>query len=351
MIDLNTVDELFDAAMSTIGTPPGVALFNRAVAAPLSRLPEMVRRETGEDLPAGRVADLVSAGWIPDVPASEGEGPGVPLYLPSRIGLFLELERQGYSEDELRALADYEEGMIDGLLAADDLEYLENDRELLLRHLRLELEAWDDRQVTPADVEQRLARTRSLLERVEKSSPDLISDAERLRWAKLAFRVRMLDEQIRLHLLSGDRRKVRDGYSPLIVFGREIWTGPGEGTFEQIVWASTVDRPWSTADGVEVPIRVPGFFLRGGEVTTSRTLLPPEYRRMWRKHDLDGYRAAYGMAHDVRCCRHCREPLPEGANSRRIYCGERCRAAARQKRWRTRNPDKYIDSQRRYWSS
>jgi hypothetical protein len=36
---------------------------------------------------------------------------------------------------------------------------------------------------------------------------------------------------------------------------------------------------------------------------------------------------------------------------RRIYCGDRCRDAARQRRWRRNNPLKYQESQRRYWTS
>lgn len=351
MIDLKAADEMFEAGMTSFGAPPVLAFCNRAVAAPLSWLPGMVRNETEEDLSEDRVLDLISAGWIPDVPASDGDGPGVPLYVPSRVGLFLQLERQGYAPEELRAVAEYEEGMIDGMLAADDLEYIEDDRELLMRHLRSEIEAWERRETLPDDRKERLERNRRVLERMESGSLTADSSEMRRHWAKTAFRIRMLDESIRFHLLCGDRRKVQNGYSPMILFGHEDWTGPGEGTFKEIIWAPTVDRPWTTTDGVEVPLRVPGFFLRGGEITTSRTLSPPEYQRLWCEHNLDGYRSAYAEIHDLRLCRHCREALPEGADPRRIYCDDRCRDAARQKRWRRRNPDKYFDSQRKYWSS
>jgi hypothetical protein len=349
MIDLNVADELFEAAMNTIGAPPGIAIFDSRVAAPLSHLPEMVKRETGEDLFPDRLGDLVNAGWIPSVTASDGSGPGVPLYVPSRIGLLLQLERSGYEDEELRAIAEYEQGMIDCLLVSDELEYIDDDRELLLRHLRDEMDV-SSRRDTGED-NARSENIQRLIERIDALTYDRISKTERRHWQKLAFRVRLLNEFIRLQLLHSDRDKVQLGYSPMVVFQEERWSPLGGSCFERIIWSATVDRPWTTATGIELPLRVPGFFLRSGEVTTSTTLAPAEYQRLWTQHDLDTYRATCGEGHDARRCRHCKGQLPVDADVRRIYCGDRCRDAARQRRWRRNNPLKYQESQRRYWTS
>jgi hypothetical protein len=351
MIDMKAADELFEAAMSTLGAPLGVAIFDARVAAPLSSLPEMVLRETGETLPDERLEILIDSGWIPAIDASDGNGPGVPLYVPSRVGLLLQLERSRYGPEELRAIAEYEQGMIDSLLVTDELEYIDDDRELLLRHLREELELYDKREESLPENQVRLDNTRRIIDRLEGQTYDRISTDERRRWAKLAFRVRMLNESIRLQLLNSDRKKIQAGYSPMIIFAMERWDPSNGISFEHIVWGATVDRPWTTADGVEVPLRVPGFFLRCGEVTTSQTLSPSEYRRLWSQHELDAYRGAYGKLHDLRRCLNCKEQLAEGANPRRIYCGDRCRDAARQRKWRRNNPLRYQESQRKYWTS
>src|SRR5439155_21324780 len=114
--DVDLMGRFYDAALKHFGEPPLIAICDKRVVVPLDRLPEMVRDETGEELPASRLPDLVAAGWIPHLRDPSTGGPGYALYAPSRVGLFLKLERDGYSPAELRVFASYEEHQIDEIL-------------------------------------------------------------------------------------------------------------------------------------------------------------------------------------------------------------------------------------------
>lgn len=98
-------------------------------------------------------------------------------------------------------------------------------------------------------------------------------------------------------------------------------------------------------------IRVPGFILRGDRVLPCKTLRPVEYEQLWSQHDLDGYLMAWANVRGERCCANCLEALPSEASGLRRFCGERCRNAAKQRRFRERNPEAAERARRRYYKS
>lgn len=377
MIDVQAVDQIFDEAIAAFGSPPGCNLFDKRVAVPLHWLPEMVQAETGEVISPNRLNTLLPAGWIPAVESGDGSGgPAVPLYIPSRIGLFLRLEREGYTPEELRALADYEEGIIDGVIAADDLEYLESDFEVMHRWITDQIRSIKEAlaEFEPdhpqdsksafelAPEEQRAGASQAVLVQRLENEEGSLAQLTRVPWkkrstaaqrqlSKIAFRIRMCEEMIRLTIFQQDRAKVEKGYSPMVEFINMSGDFEGNVEFSGIRWQATVHRPWSTEDGIEVPLRVPGFVLRGGNVSTSRTLVPSEYARLWQENSLDEYVDLQARLANQRICRHCKAMLPADADVRRVYCDARCQSAAKQRRWRLRNPKKYIATQQRYWTT
>src|ERR1700730_142110 len=104
------LDYMYDLTLAMHGAPLTTGICYRPVLLPLSKLPEMVMTETDQDLPVERLGSLVLAGWIPDLKVADTSESGFALYAPSRVGLFLDLERAGYDATELRSLAEYEEG-------------------------------------------------------------------------------------------------------------------------------------------------------------------------------------------------------------------------------------------------
>jgi len=99
-VDLSTLfDALYDASLDTFGMPLSTGIFDRTRLIPLSQLPQMVRRETEEVLPPERLDALVELGWTPDLRLPDSGQHGFAIYEPSRVGLFLELERKTVSVD------------------------------------------------------------------------------------------------------------------------------------------------------------------------------------------------------------------------------------------------------------
>lgn len=91
--------------------------------------------------------------------------------------------------------------------------------------------------------------------------------------------------------------------------------------------------------------------LRDGVVSTTTTLTPPQYDRLWRTYRLDEYLHQCAKIRSQRICLHCLKRLADGADERQRYCGPACRNAARQKRFRQDRPERLIQIQERYWSS
>jgi hypothetical protein len=101
---------------------------------PLEQLPHAVTAETGEKISEQEIHEKAMARWFPllDGAGWEGDQQGVPLYVPSRIGLLLQLEKEGYAPDELRLIAETEEWTIENILTTEDLAYVDDDLEALV---------------------------------------------------------------------------------------------------------------------------------------------------------------------------------------------------------------------------
>jgi hypothetical protein len=99
----------------------------------------------------------------------------------------------------------------------------------------------------------------------------------------------------------------------------------------------------------DVPaIRVPGFLLRGDLVLPTQTLTPRDYERLWKEHDLDQYLLRWSAVQGEKRCLNCLSKLPASPHDRRMYCGEKCRNALKQKRHRRTNPDAIAKAQQKY---
>ena len=79
-------------------------IFDKKMLLPLEQLPHAVKGETGEEISEQAIRERAMEGWFPLLTGAgwEGDREGVPLYVPSRIGMLLQLEREGYGADELR---------------------------------------------------------------------------------------------------------------------------------------------------------------------------------------------------------------------------------------------------------
>lgn len=285
--------EFWDALTEELraGLIANPAVFDKRVLVPTSLLPEMVKAETKEELPAARLQEMLDAGWIPSLTVEETGEPGFSLYAPSRVGLFLQLERAGYGASELQAIASYEEDYIDNILVADDTPYLDDDRELLLNewrirltdaqiqleHVKADQKPWADT-YTADGLEREIKQLRRSIDFLESRAPDTMTPELREKTARMAYRVRIFYEILRTQLLEHLRGQVRAGYSPLLHFRRASYPANELPTLEGVMWDGVLDSPW-VEEGV--PIRLPELLLDGDRIIQLRPLRPSEYEELW----------------------------------------------------------------------
>lgn len=359
MFDPASLDQIFDAARDT-GTPPiGFHIFDKRVLLPIGELPDMVARETGEMLPGERIGPVIDAQWVPKLRCDDG-ALGFPLYAPSRIGLFLRLEREGWMARELAAFAEYEEGLIDDVLTADDTPYDDNDLAVVIRDhedriAQLEQRlAWaEEREPMPARITldcapvavEELAREaekwRGSLTRLRDAQWDRLKPETREKISRSAFRIRAAHEFTRLLLTTEERAKAAQGYSFFIEFRGHRATGLGyeDFTFGPINWKHSLRSPWLTGEEDALPVRVPGFVLWGNRVQQARLLAPAEYQRRWKAADLGAYVKLVAAQEGRRVCAWCLDPLPDGSAASRKFCSSQCKSNAKAATWRARHPE------------
>jgi hypothetical protein len=228
-IDPEMLDQWFKGG-SEYGSPIGFGSFDKRVLLSLEQAAWEVSRATGESIPSEALTNMAARGWIPllsheDNPEAE---PGVPLYVPSRIEFLFALERQGYSADELRVIAESEEQTIDYILTTDELTYTDDDLGIIIQHMECILRDtekdgrssvtvdWSSRIVT----RERYERTFCMFQRFQHEGiPGRYQDAI----VRDAFRIRALNECIRVWLCEQDRAKTRAGYSPNVFCVKESW--------------------------------------------------------------------------------------------------------------------------------
>lgn len=368
------IDRIFDAAMDTFGIPPGTGVFDRRVLCPIDMMLHAVECESGEAMDPSRINSLAERGWF-SFYVSDYTGEtvtGVPQYVLSRIALFLKLEKRGYKDAELRPFAEYEDAMVADIYTADELAYRDDDLEILLTTYRSQaqslensLRVIDDPAWQPdsgswsvgrdrAEYEKELKLLRPSIARFEAYQDFGIPSAEERRVALAAFRIRWLDEFVRISMIESERQQLEAGYSFFIVFDPRAtrnWPIPEEfAPPGAIDWSETLRRPW-VAEAEPQIIRFPGLVIEDGEVRLLGSPSPSRYQELWREYDLEGFYRARAELRDETVCFHCFGELPKPANPRKKFCSESCRNAAKQKRFRERRPLRDLEHKRRYYSS
>ena len=358
MFDLEAIDRMYEA-VKVHPNPVRWCIFDKRMLLPLAQLPEAVKGETGESIDADGLRRKAGDGWFPLLKEAgfDGTEEGAPLYVPSRVGLLLKLERGGYGADELRLIADLEESMIDHVYTADDLAYTDDDLDTLILHAESRAEALaSDGWMSPelGDPAKELENARSEVRFLRRLMEEGVPEELRPVIDKHAFRTRALNDMTRVWLLNMDRGKIEAGYSPYVSCSSQSWSTTEGSKCGDIHWPMTVRAALSYAEegrlGEEPVIRVPGFELRGERVTPTRTLRPAAYATQWKQHDIDKYLEVWSEIRGERRCLNCSVMLPSG-NDRKRFCGEKCRNAARQRRYRERNPEAVERAQKKYWDS
>src|SRR5260370_28522033 len=142
MFDLEAMDRIYEEGKASGGVVHW-GLFDKRILLTMAQLPDAVKGETGEAIDEDGLRAKAQAGWFPLLKGAgfKGDEQGAPLYVPSRVGLFLKLERDGYGADELRVIAELEEWSIDNMYTVDELAYVDDDLDTLVLHAEAQLDA------------------------------------------------------------------------------------------------------------------------------------------------------------------------------------------------------------------
>lgn len=348
MIDVQAVDALFDESQGRVQ----FALLDKRVLLPPEQVPATVKAEAGEDVSLEFLEEKASLGWLTLVSLDGPNGGcGVPLYVPSRLGLLVKLSRDGWSDDEIRLVVSNEEELIDNVWTQDDLAYIDDDLAVLIRHIGEQLDALESAPVASEsdNAPTRLKRELATLQGLQASG---IPPHLELPIRKAAFRVRAFNDSLRVWMLEIERSKLQVGYGPTVEFTGHSWDQSSGFHAKGVDWPRTVRATLARMeDGREIPIRVPGFLLRGEHVIPLRTMRPSLYRESWNANDIDGYLRARAEACGERRCLNCHGQLPQSSNEKLRFCRDACRKAAKQRRYRREHPEAVEWAQKRYWES
>ena len=324
----------------------------------MSQAAQGIYLAAGEEITPEDLTRMGARGWIPLLSnANDTEtGIGIPIYGPSRVEFLLALERDGYSADELQTIAEEEEWWIDSLLTVDDLAYIGDDLETVVGYAEEFLQSLDTGQTYDSSgrlvnrSEERVVCEQNL-RRFKQFQREGIPEHYRRRIAKCAYRVRALNESIRIWLVETDREKIRAGYSLSVRFDNGLISPIMKAVDSRINWYITIQVAAARSQSDIPTIRVPAFLLHGDKVVSTKTLPPREYDHLWNQYDLDQYLLTWSHIQGEKRCLNCLIKLEDSWSSRRMYCSEKCRNVAKQKRYRERNPEAIMEAQKKYWTT
>jgi hypothetical protein len=204
---IETVDKMFEAEQQ-FGIPIVFAHFDRRALLSFEQVAREVEQVTGEPLTLEDLTSMGARGWIPILSNANDmtAGIGLPLYTSSRIVLLLKLEHNGFPASELRALAKWEEATIDEVLTADDLAYLDDDLEIVIRYMRdmfllAEEQGKDTITIDSSGMAVPRDQFERKIQRYEQFQVEGIPETHKRLVAKMAFRLRAVNEMVRFELL------------------------------------------------------------------------------------------------------------------------------------------------------
>ncbi len=367
MIGIESVKlrEMYDESMKTTGQPPLLfALFDRRVLIPRSELPDHTE-ESEQEWTLGMLDEIEQDGlfkWHGGA-GEDGTELGVPLYIPSRIGLFLKLEALRWSRQELKECAEWEEWIINECVLDDELKYEDSDVLTVARRVRKDIEMLEMERTWRMPVEQRppdwrrtswgsqlealsvdeietkLARKRAYLERLLATNLESETPEWKLHVGRNAFCMRWWEETIRVMTVMGDRLRWEAGFGIGVILLGESKLAPDVSKPEEfgtVDWRMTLDDWRFLDDPDHYQIRMPGMVLVGGRIVLNGAMSAEQYAERRELFMLEEYENRFKAVAGQRRCANCSSVLRPNANQRRRYCSSECSQAARQKSYRVR---------------
>ena len=137
MIDPEMLEQWFEIGFNEYGSSIKFGVFDKRVLLSLEQVAQDVSQAIGKTITTEDLIDMAARGWIPLLNHGDDQEAelGAPLYASSRLEFLIALERDGYSAEELRVIAEFEEQTIDYILTTDELTYIDDDLGIIIQHM------------------------------------------------------------------------------------------------------------------------------------------------------------------------------------------------------------------------
>ena len=371
--DLN---RFYDVALDLTGYAPEIALFDPQLAGALNMewLIERAQIEEGVDRP--EVEAMVAEGLV-RVWTDAGGVEGFIPYSTRQAGVFKKLKEMGrYDLAELQHIAEcwgeYLEAVVIDEPPYDDrnipdLEHLRRRVAENVAYFEEEIAHGPERSyLEPRQAlhqfelgKQRLSEWERTARILAGKSDQTLSDALRKAVQRHVWHLRWQDEFVRLTMAQQFETQILQGYSVQVTFNAMSCLD-GEMTLSDINWRSTFRRIRDMRrEGRVFPLRMPEFNITENGVELLQQLTPDQYAELYGRHRMEEmFRVLDEMGSEIwsppapplgdSICSECTGHFDRQISTQ-IYCGERCRKRAKNRRWRERDPERARQCQARYW--
>jgi hypothetical protein len=369
------VDALYEQTAGQ-GEPIGFNLFDVQLCKWLG-LPWLLQQADTCGVTEQELGQLVESGVIRTWADRDGNR-GFLLYTPEQVKTFKRLRDLGhYSDEELRHIIATWDADIEctlEVLPYDDsgISEFENYRRRIADHIDetkqqlrwrsehpwifVESPQYADRLSADLQDYERLAR------RLELWASAALTSAMQDHVGRNLFRLRWIDEWIRIGNANKYQAAIDQGFGPEVFFGGYSSNGSIEFTFGTIDWKVTLDAlQRRISGGKHFPLRTPDFDLAETGIVLHGRPTPEAYAKIYERYQFAEMQTIaenmgsalwnpLGPPRDGATCAGCGSSFQRTVRARQ-YCSEKCRSRAKQRRYRERDPERARLVQARYWKT
>ncbi len=372
------LNRFYDTVLQSTGYPPQIAIFDPQLARALGRdwLTERAQIEEGVERP--ELETMLAEGLIQTWKDAAGQQ-GFIIYSPHQAGVFKKLKEVGrYELEELQHIAECWGDYLGTVIIDEppydshdvsDFEHFRRRATEIISSLEEDVARGPSRSYLDADhalqqfelIKQRLSEWRHTATILAGKTEETLSDRLRSAIQRQLWHLRWVEEFVRISMAQQFEAQILEGYSVEVTFNATSWHD-GETALSDISWSSTFRRVKEMRrEGHRLPLRMPDFNVTEKGIELLRPLTPEQYSAMYSRHNMqEMVHVLNEMGSEIwspaplpigdSTCAECAATFYRGRPTQ-IYCSERCRRRAKNRRWRERDPERARQCQARYWKS